>query len=150
MTMAGIATGQQYPSDITDEEWAMIEPLIPVKTGTGTGPGKPRTLNMRKVVNALFYLERTGCQWRYLPKDFPNYNSVRYYYDSWRKDGTWDRIQSTLPTQRSERDGLAREVGFTLSSNQNGKPNNATDGAAPRSRIEPHGNNRRYIARQKS
>ncbi len=87
---------QHYPSDLSDAEWQLIEPLIPVKTGMGTGPGKPRTLNMRHVVNALLYLEHTRCQWRYLPKDFPNYNSVRYYFDVWRKEGIWQKMIDTL------------------------------------------------------
>ncbi len=87
---------QRYPSDLSEAEWQLIEPLIPVKTGMGTGPGKPRTLNMRHVVNALLYLEHTRCQWRYLPKDFPNYNSVRYYFDVWRKEGIWQKMIDTL------------------------------------------------------
>lgn len=97
---------RHYPSDLTDEEWRIVEPLIPVKTGTGAGPGKPRTLSMRQVINALLYLDRTGCQWRYLPKDFPNYNSVRYYFDTWRKDGTWQRITLALRqyARQQERD----------------------------------------------
>lgn len=94
--MENVEGKRQYLYDVTDAEWLAIEPLIPVKTGTGTGPGKPRTLDMRQVINALLYLKHTGCQWRYLPKDFPNHNSVRYYFDAWRRDGTWQRILHVL------------------------------------------------------
>ncbi len=88
--------------NLTDEEWRMVEALIPIKTGTGIGPGKPRTLDMRQVVNALLYIEYTGCQWRNMPKDFPNHNSVRYYFDAWRKDGTWHNILQMLNKERQE------------------------------------------------
>jgi putative transposase len=152
MTMVGVQTEQRYPSDVTDEQWTAIEPLIPVKTGSGTGPGKPRSLNMRQVVNALCYLEHTGCQWRYLPKDFPNYNSVRYYYDSWRKDGTWERIQALLGNQDAEQEGPIHEVPLGLSQRRNGKPHGGADGdgSAHPNLIEPRPHNRRYAARQKA
>jgi transposase len=57
-----------YPSDLTDAEWRVVKPLIPVKAGKGKGRGRPRLLSMRAVLNALFYLDRTGCQWEYLPR----------------------------------------------------------------------------------
>ena len=85
-----------YPSDLTDEEWRVAKPLIPVKTGRGKGKGRPRILSMRAVLNALFYLERTGCQWDYLPRTYPSRSSVRYYYDTWRADGTWEQINTAL------------------------------------------------------
>ena len=72
----------KYPSDVTDEQWALIEPLLPVYPG-----GRPRTTNLRDVVDAVFYLLRTGCQWRYLPKDFPPKSTVwRYFDDARRRD----------------------------------------------------------------
>lgn len=61
--MPNLKPEQTYPSDLTDAEWELIEPLIPVTTGKGRGRGRPRTLNMRQVLNALFSLDRTGCQW---------------------------------------------------------------------------------------
>jgi putative transposase len=88
----GIRAGQRYPTDLTDAQWAILEPLFPGREG----PGRPRELDLREVVNALLYLTRTGCQWRLLPKDFPNYNSVRYYFDTWTFDGTWERINTAL------------------------------------------------------
>jgi len=81
-----------YPSDLTDAEWAVIEPLL----SRHIGPGRPATIDKRQVINALFYVVRTGCPWRYLPKDFPPFSSVRYYFDKWRDDGTWERINDVL------------------------------------------------------
>src|SRR3954463_8988636 len=81
----------KYPSDVTDEQWRLIEPLIPVYPG-----GRPRKTNLRDVVDAVFYILRTGCQWRYLPKDFPPKSTVWRYFDEWRHNGTLDKIHDSL------------------------------------------------------
>jgi putative transposase len=83
---------QRYPSDLTDAEWDLIEPYVRAQSGVG----RPRQLDSREIVNAIRYINRTGCQWEYLPKDFPNQNSVRYYFDKWTYDGTWERINDAL------------------------------------------------------
>jgi putative transposase len=81
-----------YPSDLSDAEWQLLAPLIPpAKSG-----GRPRTTQMRAVLNALFYQQRTGCQWRFLPRTFPNHNTVWTYFRQWRDDGTWARIHTHL------------------------------------------------------
>src|SRR5512143_2083167 len=80
-----------YPSDVTDAQWALIEPHIPVYPG-----GRPRKTDLRDVVDAIFYLLRTGCQWRYLPKDFPPKSTVWRYFNEWRSDGTLDTIHDLL------------------------------------------------------
>ena len=80
-----------YPSDVTDEQWALIEPHIPVYPG-----GRPRKTDVRDVLDAVLYILRTGCQWRYLPKDFPPKSTVWRYFDEWRQDGTLDRIHDLL------------------------------------------------------
>jgi len=85
---------QIYPSDITDPQWALIEPHLPVYPG-----GRPRKTDLRDVVNAIFYLLRTGCQWRYLPKDFPPRSTVWRYFDEWRHNGTFDTIHDLLRTK---------------------------------------------------
>src|SRR5215211_6281949 len=82
---------QTYPSDVTDEQWALIEPHIPVYPG-----GRPRTTDLRAVVDAIFYILRTGCQWRYLPVDFPPKSTVWRYFDEWRHNGTLDTIHDLL------------------------------------------------------
>ena len=82
---------QSYPSDITDAPWAPIEPHLPVYPG-----GRPRTTDLRDVVDAVFYVLRTGCQWRYLPKDFPPKSTVWRYFDEWRHNGTLEILHDLL------------------------------------------------------
>jgi putative transposase len=81
-----------YPSDLTDAQWALIEPHIPPEPGGG----RPRKTAIRDVLDAILYLLRTGCQWRYLPIDFPPKSTVWRYFDQWRRDGTLDRIHDPL------------------------------------------------------
>ena len=77
-----------YPSNLTDGQWQMIEGLLPpVKFG-----GRPRTTNLREVINGILYLLRTGCSWRMLPHDFPPWPTVHDYYRCFRCDGTWNKI----------------------------------------------------------
>jgi putative transposase len=81
-----------YPSDLTDEQWQVLQPRIPpAKRG-----GRPREVDMREVVNAIFYLEKTGCQWAFLPGDFPPKSTVHDYFKRWRRDGTWQAILDAL------------------------------------------------------
>lgn len=87
-----MAKRRKYPSDVTDGQWAVLEPLL-ARNGTW---GRPRTVDLRGVVNALFYLTRTGCPWRYLPRDYPHPSTVRYYFDKWREDGTWVALNDAL------------------------------------------------------
>src|SRR5262249_39598215 len=81
----------KYPSDLTDEQWAPVERLIPVYPG-----GRPRETSMRDVLDAIFYIARTGCQWRYLPKDLPPRSTVWGYFDEWRHNGTMAHIHDAL------------------------------------------------------
>src|SRR5258708_11084080 len=80
-----------YPSDLSDDQWAVIEPLIPVNS-----TGRPREVEMREVVNAIFYLNRSGCQWDMLPHDLPARSSVYESFARWREDGTWQEILDAL------------------------------------------------------
>ena len=98
---------QSYPSDITDAQWVLIEPHLPVYPG-----GRPRKTNLRDVVDAIFYLLRTGCQWRYLPKDFPPKSTVWGYYDEWRHNGTLDAIHDKLRelVRKKEKPGRPRRT----------------------------------------
>jgi putative transposase len=81
----------QYPSDVTDAQWALIEPHIPVYPG-----GRPRKTDTRDVVDAVFYILCAGCQWRYLPTDFPPKSTVWRYFNEWRHNGTLDVIHDLL------------------------------------------------------
>ena len=87
-----IARGLRYPSDLTDAEWALIEPMIPpAKRG-----GRRREVNVREVLNAIFYVLSTGCQWQALPKDLPPKSTAHYYFMLWDWDGTLERIHHAL------------------------------------------------------
>src|SRR6516225_1799807 len=86
---------QHYPSDITDQQWPLIEPHLPA----ARPGGRPRKTDLRDVVDAILYLLRTGCQWRYLPKDFPPKSTVWRYFNRWRHDGTLDRLHDRLRTK---------------------------------------------------
>jgi transposase len=82
----------RYPSDLTGEEWALIEPRIPsAKRG-----GNKRTVKLREIVNGLMYILSTGCQWRAIPKDLPPRSTLHDYLDLWNWDGTLDRIHHAL------------------------------------------------------
>src|ERR1039458_733549 len=89
----------RYPSDLTDDEWALVEHLIP--------PGKPgrgkRTVIIREVVNGLMYVLSTGCQWRAIPKDLPPRSTIYEYFDLWTYDGTLERIHHALYEQCREK-----------------------------------------------
>src|SRR5258706_12207047 len=85
---------QPYETDLTDEQFALLEPLLPRRKRTGRPPA-----DLREVLNAIFYLARSGCQWRLLPKDFPPWSTVHTWYRRWRKDGTWGRLHESLRQQ---------------------------------------------------
>lgn len=91
----------RYPSDLTDEEWRLVEPLIPAAK---RGGGK-RTVVMREVVNGLMYVLSTGCQWRAIPKDLPARSTVHGYLDLWDYDGTLKRLHHALYVQCREKAG---------------------------------------------
>jgi putative transposase len=90
-----------YPSDLSDQDWEVVEPLLPRRAATG----RPRLVDFRYILNAIFYQTRTGCQWRYLPRDFPAKSTVNRYYQLWQRDGTWERILTTL------REGARTRIG---------------------------------------
>jgi putative transposase len=81
-----------YPTDLSDAEWKYIEPHLPAPKGHG----RPRTHSLREILNAVFYLLKTGCQWRLLPHDFPRWPTVYHYFRKWRLDGTWERINRAI------------------------------------------------------
>jgi putative transposase len=82
---------QPYPSDLSDSQWQLLQDLFPEAE-----TGRPREVNIRAVVDAIFYVNRTGVQWRYLPHDFPRWDVVYSYFRKWGRDGTWDDLQRTL------------------------------------------------------
>jgi putative transposase len=90
-----------YPTDLTDAQWAVLAPLVARRAG----PGRPPTVSLRAVMNALLYMTRAGCPWRLLPREFPHWTAVRYYFDKWTADGTWAEVNRRLVEQTRQRRG---------------------------------------------
>jgi transposase len=93
--------GQRYASDVTDAEWALIEPHMPAAKPLG----RPREIELRAVLDAILYIARTGCQWRMLPKDFPPFTTVQGYFYDWRDNGLFETINFALLVQAREAAG---------------------------------------------
>lgn len=87
-----------YPSDLTDQQWVIVEPLIPSARTSSLG-GRPRVVSMREVVNTILFLNRTGCQWDMLPHDLLPKSTVYEYFAQWRDNGTWEKLVSALRKQ---------------------------------------------------
>ena len=94
-----------YPTDVTDEQWSVIEPQLPPPSGRGA----PRRVDRREVVNAILYVNRSGCAWRLLPHDFPCWSTVYGLFRQWRRDGTWQRLHDAL------RDAVRQAAGRKVS-----------------------------------
>jgi putative transposase len=119
-----------YPSDLSDDQWRAISRLIPsAKPG-----GRPRSVNMRQVLNALFYLSRTGCAWRMLPKDYPPKDTVYYYFKAFRKDGTWERIHDLIRKRVRMKDGKLLRPSAAIVDSQSVKTTDKRGAAAATTR----------------
>src|SRR5215204_4415319 len=94
---------RRYPSDLTDEEWYLLEPHLPASKKRG----RPRLHSPREILDAVFYVLKSGCQWRMLPRDFPPWKTVFHYFRRWRIDGIWERMNRVL--RRRLREKLGRE-----------------------------------------
>ena len=90
-----MAPRKVYPSDLSDAEWAIVEPLLR-QPPRQDRRGRPVRVDRREVVNAIFYVLRTGCQWRSLPQEFPKWQTVYWYFARWIDDGTWERLNDAL------------------------------------------------------
>jgi putative transposase len=98
-------TRKGYPTDLTDKEWAILQPLLPADKPRG----RKRTVDLRTVLNAIFYLLRTGCQWRMLPNDFPVWQTVYYYFSQWRANGVWTKMNDALRVDLRQANGKEAE-----------------------------------------
>lgn len=101
---------KRYPSDLTDAQWEVLQAFIPpAKPG-----GRPRSVDMREVLNTLFYKARTGCQWDFLPHDLLPKSTVRDYFDAWQQDGTWQKLLDALRPKVREAHGreATPQVGY--------------------------------------
>ena len=108
--------GLRYPSDLTDSEWGLIEPMIPpAKRG-----GRRREVNVREVLNAIFYVLSTGCQWQALPKDLPPKSTAHHYFGLWDWDGTLERVHHALYVETREREGREASPSAAIIDSQSG------------------------------
>lgn len=103
MTSDNVNTPARYPSDLSDEEWAIIEPILNKLYPYTTG--RPRQSDLREILDAIFYLNKTGCPWRYLPKDFPSYHLVNYYYSKWIHSGLLEQLNTALRKHLRQQQG---------------------------------------------
>ena len=101
------AQRQAYPSDLTDAQWALVEPLVPARAtrGRGSKGGRPAKYDRRDIVGAILYVARTGCSWRQLPHDFPPWEAVYFHFHRWAADGTTDRIHDAVRDAARDRVG---------------------------------------------
>ena len=112
-----MAAEQLYPTDLTDAQWEVLAPLLPPpKRG-----GRPRRVDLRRVVNAIIYIDRAGCQWRMLPREYPNWKTVYWYFTRWQDDGTWEHITDALRRQVRQRLGRAAEPSAAVLDSQSVK-----------------------------
>jgi putative transposase len=107
-----------YTSDMTDAQWQRLEPRLGL---VRSGVGRPIELDMRAVVDAIFYVLRTGCQWDELPKEYPNHNSVYYHYAKWRQNGTWREVNEALRQEERRRLGRNPEPSAAIVDSQSSK-----------------------------
>jgi|ERR1019366_2396181 transposase len=101
-----------YPSDLTDAQWVLLEPLLGAAARQRHAGGRPRKYRLRRVVNALLYVVKTGCQWRQLPANFPPWKAVHEQFRRWRDDGVWEQVSQTL--RRTGRLAQGRKAEPTL------------------------------------
>jgi transposase len=115
--LAAQRSGLRYPSDLTDAEWAIAEPMIPpARSG-----GRPRDVNVREVLNGIFYVLSTGCQWLALPKDLPPKSTVHHYFMLWDWDGTLERIHYALYVAVREQQGREASPSVAIIDSQSAK-----------------------------
>jgi transposase len=113
-----------YPSDLTNAQWALLEPLL--RERDPAGPGRPASVALREIVNALLYIKQTGCPWRYLPHDLPPRSTVHYYFEKWTADGTLEEVNRHLRERSRRRAGRAAQPTAGILDSQTAKSVEAT------------------------
>ncbi len=102
-------TRRAYPSDLTDEQSAIVQAELPAAKCGGKKGGRPLKVSRRDILDAILYVLRTGCAWRQMPHDFPHWRTVYGYYRAWIEDGTWERLNALFRTKVRERVGKGAE-----------------------------------------
>jgi len=115
--MADVFTRRAYLTDLSDEQWAIVERELP----PAPGGGRTRTVNLREVVNGIYYRLRTGCSWEMLPHDFPPNSTVFEYFVRWRNDGTWERLHDALRCGVRKQDGREATASAAIVDSQSAK-----------------------------
>ena len=108
---------QAYSTDLDDMAWLLLEQLLPAPAKTG----RPREHSYREILNAIFYIVCSGCAWRLLPHDLPPWKTVYTYFRRWRKDGTWERINTVLREALREQKGRAKQPSAAILDSQSVK-----------------------------
>lgn len=108
------AKRKAYPSDLSDAEWKIIQPLLPAAKGFG----HPRTVDLREVLNAIFYVHRSGCQWEMLPHDLPPYTTVYKYFQKWERQGLWQAIHDQLRHKLRKQQGRNEQATAAIADSQ--------------------------------
>ena len=106
-----------YPSDLSDAEWKLLEPLLPKPKGFG----HPRTVDLREIINAIFYVQRSGCQWEMLPHDFPPHPTVFGYFQKWQRKGIWQQMHDQLRWRLRETMGREKDSTVAIADSQSVK-----------------------------
>src|SRR2546426_9887029 len=103
-----------YPSDLTDEQWVLLEPLIPQPSTQG----RPAEIERREIINGILYVLRSGCPWRHLPHDLPAWGTVYYYFRRWLREGVWDHVLKTLRMEVRKKQGRNDEPSAAIIDSQ--------------------------------
>ena len=103
-----MGTKESYLTDLTDAQWALLQPLLPKPKKQPNGPGR-QPADLRAVINGILYVNRSGCQWRLVPKCFGHWNTVYSYFNRWSKQGVWAELSEVLRRQERRRQGRAPE-----------------------------------------
>jgi putative transposase len=127
MTSQSASSPAQYPSDLSDEEWSILQSLL--EEFDPYTIGRRRKSDLREILNAIFYLNKTGCPWRYLPRNFPDYRLVNYYYNKWTHNAMLERINAALRQFLREKRGRSPDPTAAIIDSQSvkGTPESAID-----------------------
>lgn len=110
-----------YPTDLTDAEWEQLQPLIPPGKADQGGRGRKRQVDVREVVNAIFYWADSGCKWKLLPHDLPPRSTVFEYFTKWQRKGIWQKINDTLRQEVRQKEGRAADPSLGILDSQSVK-----------------------------